>query len=219
MRAVVLALTLSLGGSCYAGAATQRPWPVDRKVALDVRQVPLRAALDRLFRGSELTYAVTPGVPDVLITLKFRDTRLEDGVRALIETASTQVPGISAARDGSVYLVRIAELAEPQVAAPPPEAEQPATQPEETTAAAEEPVWEKIPLNFLDAGSAAVALGGAIFPGPPKPLEERASLDPFLLAPPGLVILGRREDNSLIIRGNPADIAEVRRLLALFDTP
>ena len=39
MRAVVLALTLSLGGSCYAGAATQRPWPVDRKVALDVRQV------------------------------------------------------------------------------------------------------------------------------------------------------------------------------------
>src|SRR5204862_3654213 len=58
-----------------------------------------------------------------------------------------------------------------------------------------------------------------IFPGPPKPLEERASLDPFLLAPSGLVILGRREDNALVIRGTPADIAELRRLLALFDTP
>src|SRR5207248_397621 len=154
--------------------------------------VPLRAALERLFRGSELTYAVTPGVPDVLITLKFRDTRLEDGVRALIETASTQVPGIAAVRDGSVYLVRVAELAEPQVAPPVDDG-----------VAAEEPVWEKIPLNFLEAGSTAVSLGGAVFPGPAASSEERASLDPFLLAPPGLVILGRREDNALVIRGNP----------------
>src|SRR5262249_44327445 len=37
--------------------------------------------------------------------------------------------------------------------------------------------------------------------------------------PPGLVILGYPLDNSLIVRGTPADIAELRRLIALLDVP
>src|SRR5207249_6256566 len=39
------------------------------------------------------------------------------------------------------------------------------------------------------------------------------------LVPPGLVILGYPLDNSLIVRGTPGDIAELRRLIALLDVP
>jgi type II secretory pathway component GspD/PulD (secretin) len=212
MRALLLSIVLVCAGCPGNFAAGQQPSRLDRKVAVNIRQVSLRAALEQLFRGSGLSYAVSSGVPDVPITLKFQDTRLEDAVRALMEAASTQVPGITAVREGSVFLVRIAELAEPQSA--------PAPGPEEAGVAAEEPVWEKIPVNFLEAGSAAVAFGGAVFPGPPRASEEPGSLDgPVGLVPPGLVILGRREDNSLVVRGTPSDIAELRRLLALFDMP
>lgn len=212
MRALLLSVVLVCAG-CPANFAAGQPSRLDRKVAVNIRQVPLRAALEQLFRGSGLSYAVSSGVPDIPITLKFGDTRLEDAVRALMEAASTQVPGITAVREGSVYLVRIAELAEPQAAAPTRGAE-------EQEVAAEEPVWEKIPIIYLEAGSFAVAVGGAVFPGPAAASGDPGSLDgPVGLVPPGLVILGRREDNSLVVRGTPADIAELRRLLALLDLP
>src|SRR5438067_13006376 len=183
---LAFALLTILTGS--GEAAAQAPGPLDREVALDLHEVPFRTALDRLFHGSDLTYAVTPGVPEVLITLKFKETRLEDAVRALMETASTQVPGIAATRNGGVYLIKIGPLAEPQL----PREAQPSDQPPvEAIDQQQDLIWEKIPLNYLEASAAAVALGGAVFPGPQEPPG----------APPSDVSFG---PGGLRVRGAPA---------------
>ena len=63
-------------------------------------------------------------------------------------------------------------------------------------------------------GSLAGSLGGGLGGGAVGGLDGRN------LVPAGIgAILGERSDNSLIVRGQPTDTAELRRLIALLDIP
>src|SRR5882724_4719053 len=69
---------LLLLGLIRPAASDPRTLPVvavatDRSVTLDLQEVPLRSALARLFRGTGLSYAVAPDVPNPPITISMQD--------------------------------------------------------------------------------------------------------------------------------------------------
>lgn len=68
MRVIAcLALALSFAGSA---ALAQEPL---EKVTVNVRQIPLRAALKQMLAGTSVTFRVDDNVPDVPVTLNSRD--------------------------------------------------------------------------------------------------------------------------------------------------
>jgi hypothetical protein len=85
------------------------PAPADgeRKLTLSMRDAPLRAVIEQVFAGSGRGYTIAPNVPDVPITLSLRDVSLETALRTVIRQASASVPGLTHAREGDVYVIRI----------------------------------------------------------------------------------------------------------------
>src|SRR5579862_1875396 len=90
-----------------AGAAAGTGVGADKKVTLNLKDTPLRTAIDLLFAGSGLQYAVEPNVPNVPITLMIRDVTLQQALRLLVRLAAVQVPGLTSQRDGDIFIVRI----------------------------------------------------------------------------------------------------------------
>src|SRR5205085_11811712 len=111
---------------------------LDKPVNINLRAITLKSALELLFQGTGLNYAVDPNVPNVLLTINLKDQPLRQALRTLIHLAGSQVPGLTYTDEQGLYLIKIRQP-------PPPETEQPATNPEDTGGAAEEQVWEKIP--------------------------------------------------------------------------
>src|SRR5688500_15518456 len=136
--AALLAVTVALAP---APARAQDP---DKKVTLNLRDTPLRDAINLLFTGSGLQYSVDPNVPNVPVTLNVRDTTLTQALRLIIKQAAGVAPGLTFNRDGDIYTVRI----RPPMAAAPPD--QGPEVPPEGLADASELVWEKIPIQFND---------------------------------------------------------------------
>jgi hypothetical protein len=95
--------------------------PPERKVHLDLRGTPLRAAIQQLFRNSGEQYAVDPNIPDVPITLNIRDVSLPAALRLILRQAAAQIPGLTQTKDGDVFVIRI----RPVLQTPPPAAEEP----------------------------------------------------------------------------------------------
>jgi hypothetical protein len=158
MRALVVLLLF--------GALTLAPLPArtqegaNRKITVNFRDVPLRKAIDLLFEGSGLRYSVDPNVPDVAVTLNIRDIGLQQAVRLLVKQASSVVPDLAVARDGELFTIRIRAAAA--------RTGRPArvTVPREDPPAAirSEPVWETIPLHYLDVVAVTIMLGGHVLP-------------------------------------------------------
>ena len=82
------------------------PSPPERRVTLDLHDIPLRAALVKLFEGSGLNFAVEPGVPNVAITLSLRDESVDTGLRRIIDSLSTQSPSVIAIRQNGLYMIK-----------------------------------------------------------------------------------------------------------------
>ena len=104
MRMRIVAAMLFIGASgLQAGGvpAQEAAPPPERTYSLDVRQVPLRRAIARLFRGSGLSYAVDTGVPDVPVTVSFRDLPFAKGLSSLVESASANAPACGERRSRS----------------------------------------------------------------------------------------------------------------------
>lgn len=78
----------------------------ERKVSLDLDQVPLRQAVALLFDGSSAQFSIDPNVPDIPVTLHIRDVSLPAGLRLLIRQAATVDPELTSVRDGEVYLIK-----------------------------------------------------------------------------------------------------------------
>jgi hypothetical protein len=150
---LVGALLAAPGVPVRAQGATGGP---DRKISLDVREIPLRDAISLLFRGSGLQYSIDPNVPNVPITLSIRDVALQPALRLIVRQAATQVPGLTQSRDGEIYVIRIRQ----QTPAPPPAEEAPPEQALQES----DLTWEKIPIQFNSVAVFALAFGGSILP-------------------------------------------------------
>jgi hypothetical protein len=108
MRALLLVLLLAaVNLSASPAHAVQKEDGAQKKVTLDFKDVPLRAAVEKLFAGSDLQYAIEPTVPNVPITLQVRDTPLIDALRRLIRTAAPRVPGLTYAVEDNIYIIRV----------------------------------------------------------------------------------------------------------------
>jgi hypothetical protein len=130
---------------------------LERKVQLDLREIPLRDAVSLLFRGSGLQYSIDPNIPNVPITLNIRDVSLPAALRLIIRQAATTIPGLTQTKDGEVYVIRIRQ----QSATPPPPVEE---APPEQTLQDSDLTWEKIPIQFNSVAVFSLAFGGTMLP-------------------------------------------------------
>jgi type II secretory pathway component GspD/PulD (secretin) len=92
----------------------------DRKLTINLRDTPLREALQALFEGSGVQYVVGPNVPDLPINLSIRDVGLAPAVRILVRQAAVAAPGLTTSKDGEITLVRMrSTVAPPEIASLP----------------------------------------------------------------------------------------------------
>ena len=129
----------------------------DRKVTLDLRDIPLRDAIALLFQGSGLQYTIDPNVTNVPVTLNIRDIGLAAALRLIVRQAAVSIPGLTSAKEGDIYMVRIRQAA-PTTAPPVEEA------PPDQLASDAELTWEKVPIQFNNVAVFAVAFGGTMLP-------------------------------------------------------
>ena len=129
----------------------------DRKVSVNLRDIPLRSAIDSLFSGTGLQYSVDPNVLNVPVTLNLRDIGLQSALRLLVRQAATAQPGLTFSKDGDIYVIKIRQ----PVAAAPQVQDEP---PPEYTEKATEFTWEKIPIQFNNVMVFTLAFGGTMLP-------------------------------------------------------
>jgi hypothetical protein len=152
LTAVFLAAALGSGSP----ARGQAPDP-DKKVTLNLRDLPLRVAIDQLFAGTGMQYAVDPNVLNVPVNLTLRDVGLQAALRLLIRQAATVQPGLTFSKDGDIFQIRVRAAA----LAPAPIVDD---LPPEYTDEKTEFLWEKIPIQFNNVAVFVVAFGGQMLP-------------------------------------------------------
>jgi hypothetical protein len=103
--------------SVYAQQDRQLP-----PVTLDLRDAPVRDALEQLFKSAKVDYSIDPGVAG-FVTLKITEQPFENALRLILRSA--QIP-LTYTKEGGVYLVKIRELVAPPVVntPTPPERDQ-----------------------------------------------------------------------------------------------
>jgi hypothetical protein len=137
-----------------AAKAAPAAGAADRMVSLNLRDTPLRTALQMLFEGSGQQHAVENSVPNVPITLQIRDIPFQTALRTLVRLA-----GVTFQKDGEIFIVRLRQPA-PEFTASI--VEPPA--PTETLAGTRDEVVEKIPINYLHPAIVAYLVGGQLIP-------------------------------------------------------
>lgn len=60
-----------------------------KKVSLELKDLPLRKSLEKLFEGTSLPVVVDPNVPDLKVTAKWTDQTVHEIFHALVKQAST----------------------------------------------------------------------------------------------------------------------------------
>jgi hypothetical protein len=126
---------------------------VARPVTLRLRQTPLRAAIQMLFRGTGLQHAVEPTVPNYPITLDIRGIPFKTALRTVMRLA----PGVTYRKMGEVYVIGLRQPAPVVTQNYQPPA------PVEPLAASEQS-WEKISLQYIHTLVLAAVLGGHVVP-------------------------------------------------------
>jgi len=167
-------LTRSMDGNIHIIRIRPGSPPLpERKITLHLKEVPLYEAMQRLFEGSGLQYAIEPNVPNVPITANLRDVTLPQGLQVIFRLAHARVDGLNLKRSGTLYTLRQGSTFHTPAPAPaePPDADEGSV----------DLVWEKIPLRHLDALVVATWLGGTVLPS----AEER-KLRPAAPRPLGL---------------------------------
>jgi hypothetical protein len=156
--AALLALGPTMARAAAAAPATtpsrlQAAPTTGANVTLSLRDAPLRTALQTLFEGSGLQYAVDPTVPNFPITLDIRDVPFNTALRTLLRLA----PGITYSKEGEVYIIR------PRPQQVPQETVQDVTPPDQSQAVADAQS-EKVPLNYTNYQVMGYILGGITIP-------------------------------------------------------
>ena len=157
------AITLLLGGAvavvparsvfAFQGQAAGG----ERLISVNVKDIPIKSAIDLIFSGSGTQYVVEPNVPNVPVTLNIQGKPMEQILRILIRSAASQIPGLTQKREGDVYIIGI----RPPAPEPTNTTEEPAPEDQSTLS---DVTWEKIPIQFNSYLLMAVAFGGTILP-------------------------------------------------------
>ena len=88
-------------------------------MTLDFHDIPLRSALDLLFKDRGLNFAVDPAVPNPPITIVINNQPFGSALRTLIRIASAQAPGLIFTEEGGLFRIKMRQ------APPPPPREEP----------------------------------------------------------------------------------------------
>jgi len=153
--AVIAGIVLS-GSLMSAPAYAQAP-DADKKVTVNLKDIPLRAAIDALFAGTGYQYSVNPDVQNVPVNLNIRDIGLQPALRLLIRQAATAQPGLTFSKDGEIFVIKIRR--ENLNPLPPMEDAPPEFTDEDT-----EFQWEKIPVQFNNVAVFVMAFSGQMLP-------------------------------------------------------
>lgn len=100
-------------GACVIGVrpagapAAAAPAPAERKVTLNLKDVPLRNALELLFAGTGIQYSVAPDVPNVPVNVELRQMPVTTALRLLVRQAASALPGLGFVRSGNTARVFI----------------------------------------------------------------------------------------------------------------
>jgi hypothetical protein len=154
LAAASAAAVLSIGLAAVPARA-QAP-DTDKKITVNLKDIPLRAAIDALFAGTGQQYAVNPDVQNVPVNLNIRDIGLQAGLRLLLRQAAIAQPGVTFANEGGVFVVKVRNQTLLPVTVDaedaPPEFE------------VEAATWEKIPIQFNNVAVFVLAFGGTMLP-------------------------------------------------------
>jgi hypothetical protein len=142
-----LGLLAAVPQTAYAQTAKAMP-----PVSLDLRDAPIRQALEQLFQTVKADFQIDNGVAG-FVTLKITDQPFENALKLILR--GSLIP-LTYSVEGGVYIVkpRLAPIIT-ETAPPPPF-------PEQITAPA--PRWEVIHLTYIDAADLAQILGIQMLP-------------------------------------------------------
>jgi hypothetical protein len=154
--ASVVAVLALVTVCCTGPAHAQAPDP-DKKVTVNLKDIPLRAAIDALFAGTGYQYSVNPDVQNIPVNLNIRDVGLQAALRLLLRQAAVAQPGLTFSKDGDIFVVKIRRE---NTAATPMAEEAPPEYTDEQT----DFTWEKIPVQFNNVAVFVLAFGGQMLP-------------------------------------------------------
>jgi type II secretory pathway component GspD/PulD (secretin) len=104
-RSITVLALIALLAAAHDAAAQDAP--PNKRVTLNFKAVPLRAALELLFQGTGLQYAVRAEVGDPPVTLKVDDQPFDAALRMVLELAgSGGNPPLTFAREQGVYVIQ-----------------------------------------------------------------------------------------------------------------
>ena len=99
---VVLGLGLAALLTPGAARAQAQDQPL-QPVTLDLRDAPVRQALEQLFNTARAQYTLDPGIQG-FVTLNIRDQPFDSALRLLLRSAN---PPLTYTREGGVFIVRL----------------------------------------------------------------------------------------------------------------
>jgi hypothetical protein len=150
----IAALGLGLGllaaapGTAFAQNAKTLP-----PITLDLRDAPLRQALEQLFQTAKVDFAIDNSVTG-FVTLRITDQPFDNALKLILRASPFP---LTYSYENGVYIVKPRVLDAPSIAtAPPP------ILPEQAVAPATR--WEVIRLTYIDAADLAQILGIQMLP-------------------------------------------------------
>ncbi|MGC4045149.1 MAG: hypothetical protein QM758_15265 [Armatimonas sp.] len=146
---ITLAAMLSLAvlvGAPLAARAQDAPPPV----TIDLRDAPIRSALEQIFNSANLQYTIDPQVSG-FVTLKIRDQPFENALKLIMRTAT--IP-LTYTKENNVYIVKPRPMTPPPTSGleAPPDVEEPQRRPPDI-----------IPLTYIDPMDLQQLIGPFLF--------------------------------------------------------
>ncbi len=141
MIAVTVVLVVLLSGLAAWSQGDKKELPV----TLELKDVPIRAALDSLFMGRGLNFVMDQSVLGTVSSVSLRDVSFEQALKVLLKAVD---PPLVYRKDGDVYLISVKKEAPVDLTPGPTDLDLSLL---DKPIESEDIKMEKIALNFLDA--------------------------------------------------------------------
>jgi hypothetical protein len=105
-----------------AGEITLEQVDGEPRFTLNLRGMPLRTAIERLFAGTAFQFAIAPEVPNTPITLHAANLGFKQALQALVRAAAGSLPNLTFSNEGGIYVIKMRQPGPP----PPQQPETPA---------------------------------------------------------------------------------------------
>jgi type II secretory pathway component GspD/PulD (secretin) len=150
LLATLLTGGILLSPSLTVSAHAQAPEKALPPITLDLRDAPVRQALEQLFNNAKVDFSIANEVQG-FVTLKITDQPFENALRLILRSSSIPLTFV---RESGVYIVkpRIAETLDPNAGAPPP-----ITDP--NAGALPAASYDQIQLTYIDSADLSGTLG------------------------------------------------------------